>query len=90
LEVTPVEREYIPTAEDTFDKTLLEEKNIVETSTFHGKEEFDYLGRSYLYPPTDVGVELRGEIGRKENFIPKQLIHTWSGHTKVPITNFRV
>ncbi|KAJ3254728.1 pre-mRNA-processing factor 17 [Boothiomyces macroporosus] len=66
----------------TFDKKKLEPKETKETTTFHGNEEYDYLGRSFMHPPSDVGVNLHGEIGNKECFIPKNLIHTWTGHTK--------
>jgi pre-mRNA-processing factor 17 len=64
-----------------FDTSKIAENRIVETSTYHGIEERDYLGRSFLHPPNDVGVDLKGTV--PENFIPKQLIHTWTGHTKV-------
>ena len=47
-----------------------------EKSFFHGKEERNYAGESWLAPPKDR---------KKENdhcYAPKRLIHTWSGHTK--------
>jgi WD40 repeat protein len=47
-----------------------------------GKAERDYLGRTYMSVPTDVDVNLGGEPGAQECFIPKRLIHTWTGHTK--------
>jgi len=54
-----------------------------ETSTFHGKELRDYLGRSYLHVPTDVDVNLSpSEPGLQETYVPKKCIHTWSGHTQ--------
>ncbi|KAJ3227709.1 hypothetical protein HDU81_006529 [Chytriomyces hyalinus] len=53
-----------------------------EKTVFHGKSEFDYLGRTYMHAPTDVGVNLNGDAGSQECFIPKTLIHTWTGHTK--------
>ncbi|KAJ3302049.1 hypothetical protein HDU76_005588 [Blyttiomyces sp. JEL0837] len=53
-----------------------------EKSIFHGTEMFDYLGRSYLHAPTDLGINLLGEAGSKECFIPKRLVHTFTGHTK--------
>ncbi|KAJ3069956.1 hypothetical protein HDU98_006972 [Podochytrium sp. JEL0797] len=54
-----------------------------EKTVFHGKAEFDYLGRTYMHAPTDLeGVNLNGEPGSQECFIPKTLVHTWSGHTK--------
>ncbi|GLC42328.1 hypothetical protein PLESTB_000659000 [Pleodorina starrii] len=46
------------------------------TTFFHGKEEKDYQGRSWVLPPRDK---------RKESdtcFLPKRWVHTWSGHTK--------
>ncbi|KAF5834400.1 WD40-repeat-containing domain protein [Dunaliella salina] len=46
------------------------------TSFFHGKEEKDYQGRSWLAAPKEQ---------RRESdvcYMPKRWIHTWSGHTK--------
>ncbi|EFJ39885.1 hypothetical protein VOLCADRAFT_78216 [Volvox carteri f. nagariensis] len=46
------------------------------TTFFHGKDEKDYQGRSWVLPPRDK---------RKESdscFLPKRWVHTWSGHTK--------
>ncbi|KAJ3014176.1 pre-mRNA-processing factor 17 [Thoreauomyces humboldtii] len=53
-----------------------------ETSTFHGKEERDYMGRTYMHVPTDLDVDLSAESGIKDCYLPKTLIHTWTGHTK--------
>ncbi|KAI8850974.1 WD40-repeat-containing domain protein [Chytridium lagenaria] len=53
-----------------------------EKTTFHGKAEFDYMGRTYMHVPTDVGVNLHKEMGGQECFLPKTLVHTWTGHTK--------
>ncbi|KAG0746126.1 hypothetical protein G6F57_000965 [Rhizopus arrhizus] len=53
-----------------------------ETTTFHGASEFDYLGRTYMAVPQDVDVNLLGEAGTQDCFIPKKLIHTWEGHEK--------
>ncbi|GAA5948931.1 hypothetical protein JCM3765_003955 [Sporobolomyces pararoseus] len=70
-------------------KKLLEDANRKEVgfgeekSVFHGKETHDYLGRTYLHVPLDVdGVNLRGNSGEQESFVPKKCVHTWSGHTK--------
>ena len=49
---------------------------IPEKSMFHGKEERDNLGRSWMDPPK----EQRSEV--EQAFLPKRWIHTWSGHTK--------
>ncbi|KAG0033358.1 hypothetical protein BGZ82_006132 [Podila clonocystis] len=53
-----------------------------ESTVFHGKEERDYLGRTYMHVPQDLDVNLLGEPGVKECFVPKRLLHTWTGHTK--------
>jgi pre-mRNA-processing factor 17 len=50
---------------------------MTETSIFHGTKMTDYQGRSWLHPPA----EARGDE-EHECFIPKQWVHTWSGHTK--------
>lgn len=75
------ESTYIP--QPVFDATKIVEQKVTETSTFHGAEQRDYLGRSFLYPPSDVALKLKGSGSVAENFIPKQLVHTWTGHTKV-------
>lgn len=49
---------------------------MVEKSTFHGKEEKDYQDRSWIAPPKDV------KAANDHYYIPKKLVHTWSGHTK--------
>lgn len=49
---------------------------IPEKSMFHGKEERDNLGRSWMDPPK----EQRSEV--EQAYLPKRWIHTWSGHTK--------
>jgi pre-mRNA-processing factor 17 len=49
---------------------------IEDKSTFHGKEERDYQGRSWIAPPKDA------KASNDHCFIPKRLVHTWSGHTK--------
>lgn len=46
------------------------------------KEPFDYQGRSFLHPPHDVGINLRGDAIPPKCFLPKAHIHTWEGHTK--------
>lgn len=43
------------------------------------------MGRSYLHAPTQTEVNLHGD-GAQRSFIPKKLIHTWTGHTK-PVNN---
>lgn len=49
---------------------------MVDKSTFHGKEERDYQGRSWIAPPKEA------KASNDHCYIPKRLVHTWSGHTK--------
>lgn len=60
----------------------------VETTEFHGSEQFDYLGRTYMHVPRDLDVDLEKEVGSIKNYVPKKLIHTWKSHTKA-ITSLR-
>ncbi|CAL9181236.1 unnamed protein product [Musa hybrid cultivar] len=48
----------------------------MDKSTFHGKEERDYQGRSWIEPPKDAKAK------NDHCYIPKRWVHTWSGHTK--------
>lgn len=49
---------------------------VSDKTTFHGKEERDYQGRSWISPPKDA------KAANDHCYIPKRLVHTWSGHTK--------
>lgn len=53
-----------------------EKVEMEDKSTFHGKEEYDYQGRSWIAPPKDV------KASNDHCYIPKRWVHTWSGHTK--------
>lgn len=53
-----------------------------EKSIFHGKEEHDYLGRTYLHVPQTLEIKLDKTPMSFETFFPKKQIHTWRGHTK--------
>ncbi|GJN70572.1 mRNA splicing factor [Purpureocillium lilacinum] len=52
-----------------------------ETTTFHGSEQYDYQGRTYMHVPQDLDVDLRKDVGSVTNYIPKKQIHTWRGHS---------
>lgn len=51
-------------------------ETVADKTTFHGKEERDYQGRSWIAPPKDA------KATNDHCYIPKRLVHTWSGHTK--------
>ena len=53
-----------------------------ETTVFHGKNMYDYQGRTYMHPPLSEAPHLQNEMGSQETFIPKTCIHTWTGHTQ--------
>lgn len=53
-----------------------------ETTTFHGSEEHDYQGRTYMHVPQDLDVDLRKDAGSFTNYIPKKQIHAWKDHSK--------
>lgn len=59
-----------------------DEAHGTEKSIFHGESLYDYQGRTYMHIPTDAGVNLRGEPGSTESFLPEACIHTFTGHTK--------
>ncbi|XP_024375770.1 uncharacterized protein [Physcomitrium patens] len=63
-------------AEKKSQKEKGEKVDIDDKSTFHGKEEVDYQGRSWIAPPKDV------KATNEHCYIPKRWVHTWSGHTK--------
>jgi pre-mRNA-processing factor 17 len=53
-----------------------------ETTTFHGAEEYDYQGRTYMHVPQDLDIDLRKDVGSVTNFIPKKQVHSWKNHGK--------
>ncbi|KAF3909314.1 hypothetical protein ABW20_dc0109338 [Dactylellina cionopaga] len=81
-----------PVSNPIIDKAGAEYLNVntsgVEQTIFHGSQERDYLGRTYMHIPQDLDINLGKEPGSTPNFIPKKLIHTWKGHTK-PVTAVR-
>ncbi|KAL6004138.1 hypothetical protein ACLOJK_004685 [Asimina triloba] len=79
-ELTEEQKKY---AEEYAEKKAAKERGaggdkpeVADKSTFHGKEERDYQGRSWLAPPKDA------KATNDHCFAPKRLVHTWSGHTK--------
>ncbi|CED84827.1 mRNA splicing factor [Phaffia rhodozyma] len=53
-----------------------------EKSIFHGKSLTDYAGRTYMHVPTDKGISLSADAPPVDSFLPKECIHTFTGHTK--------
>lgn len=49
---------------------------------FSVSDSHDYLGRSFLHIPQDVGVNLKSDSPPDKCFLPKSHVHTWQGHTK--------
>lgn len=51
----------------------IREKEVREVSSvFHGKETRDYMGRSFVDPPSHLKPSAEHEC-----FMPKKIIHTW-------------
>ena len=80
-EYTEEQKKILREREEKDKAEAAEQKRDVEQaredkSFFHGKSERDYAGRSWVEPPKHL---------KKENdhcYVPKRLIHTWSGHSK--------
>jgi len=53
-----------------------------ETTEFHGSEQYDYQGRTYMHIPQDLDINLTGERAETKNYCPKKVIHTYKSHTK--------
>ena len=66
-----------------------ENKTGRESSEFHGTQERDYQGRTYMHVPLDLDIDLRGDLpDTMKNYTPKKLMHTWKQHSKA-ITQMR-
>ena len=61
-----------------------------ETTTFHGSEERDYQGRTYMHVPQDLDVDLRKEVGSITNYIPRKLVHAWKSPSGKAVTSLRL
>ena len=51
-------------------------------STLHIASAHDYMGRSFLHIPQDLGKNLRAPEMTEKCYIPKKIVHTYAGHTK--------
>lgn len=62
--------------------TKNEEKEFEEKCHIHIEDVHDYQGRSFLHAPHDLDVNLRADHTPNKCFLPKKLLHTYSGHSK--------
>ena len=55
-----------------------------EASTkFHGKEEYDYKGNSWMAPPTGMGsITEEVDVDHHRCYVPKKCVHRFTGHNK--------
>lgn len=75
-ELTEEQRDYAKLLEiEKSEKAALLGKE--DVSIFHGKQAEDYQGRSWVEGPAGF----RQDAGEK-CFLPKRVIHTWTGHNK--------
>jgi pre-mRNA-processing factor 17 len=55
------------------------------TTTFHGKDEYDYKGKSWMAPPPGLASIISGdalEMDHHKCFVPQKCAHRFSGHGK--------
>jgi pre-mRNA-processing factor 17 len=64
---------------------LLPPKNdqecIAPQTTFHGAQEFDYKGRSWIAPPVGLG-DVQVDMAHHRCYVPKKCVHRFTGHNK--------
>jgi len=63
----------------------IDDKAMEPTTTFHGKQEFDYKGRSWMAPPSGLGsITADGGADSEHHrcFVPKKCVHRFTGHNK--------
>lgn len=63
--------------------TMEENPKPVDPMTlFHGNEEFDYRGRSWIDPPPGWDSVKYGDIEHHKCYVPKKCVHRFTGHDK--------
>ena len=77
------QREIVEILSKRVKRSRRKEKEEEESKTqLHIDDPLDYLGRSFLHIPQDLNKNLRSEEPLEKCFIPKKIIHTYTGHTK--------
>lgn len=71
------EQEEKRTKEAEEKKTKVEDPSFETKTIFHGTDLYDYQGRSFVDPPTELVTN-----PPDKSYLPKKCIHTWAGHTK--------
>ncbi len=61
-------------------KAQVEEQKGIESSEFHGKDLYDYQGRTYMYCPVEK--RRSSDWNTRKYYIPRKCIHTYLGHKK--------
>lgn len=64
-------------------------KSPSESTEFHGKQMYDYLGRTYMHIPQDLDINLRKEPGEQECFVPKKKVYTFPGGHRGGVNELR-
>ncbi|CAG2169268.1 unnamed protein product [Oppiella nova] len=59
-----------------------EKEELEERATIHIEDVYDYQGRSFLHSPHDLDVSLKADYTPNKCFLPKRVIHTYTGHSK--------
>lgn len=64
----------------------MDEQAMDPSTTFHGKEETNYKGQSWMAPPTGMASLLSSEealeMDHHKCFVPKKCVHRFTGHNK--------
>jgi len=51
-------------------------------SIFHGTEEFDYKGQSWMEPPAGTRKGVENDVSDHTCYVPKKCVHRFTGHNK--------
>jgi pre-mRNA-processing factor 17 len=57
-------------------------KPMEPSTAFHGDEEFDYKGNSWIAPPAGLGTVGHLDMDHHKCFIPKKCVHRFTGHNQ--------